>query len=65
MPGYTQDTRPPGGGGTGFTDDMSSVSSYLDLYNKVVYRPENYLRVLQPYGRGLHSSTLQLNVSRF
>lgn len=50
MPGYTEDIRTPAALGTGFTDDMSSVLSYPSLYKKVVYRPESYLRTLQPYG---------------
>ena len=50
LPGYTEDTRPLAFGGTGFTDGMSSVSSYPDLYTHVVYRPEGYLRALNPYG---------------
>ena len=49
-PGYTEDIRTPVALGTGFTDDMSSVSSYPSLYKKVVYRPESYLRALNPYG---------------
>lgn len=50
MPGYTEDIRTPAASGTGFTDDISSVSSYPSLYKKVVYRPESYLRALKPYG---------------
>ena len=50
MPGYTEDTRSPAVFGTGFTDDMSSVSSYPSLYKQVVYRQEGYLKALKPYG---------------